>query len=85
MEKTFSQRMNELAAFLEGYTPLKVVKPTIEAGQPAKFVSFHGEHPEPYSDEALKKMKQNWREELLGLVGGSLIITLIFFGLISIL
>jgi len=54
MDKTFSRQMNELSSFIKGYTPLRVVKPTIECGQPANLVSFHGEHPEPYSDEQLE-------------------------------
>lgn len=83
MEKTL-HLLNKLAERRQT-KKMKIVGSTIECGQPAHLVSCRGEHPEPYSDEALKKMKQNWREELLGLVGGSLIITLIFFGLISIL
>ena len=33
MDKTFSRQMNELSSFMKGYTPLRVVKPTIECGQ----------------------------------------------------
>lgn len=64
---------------------MKIGMPTIEAGQPAYLVSFGDEHPEPYSDKILKKMKQNWLKEVLGFVVCSLIITSIFLGLISIL
>lgn len=63
----------------------KVIKPTIEAGQPAKLVSFHGEHPEPYSDEQLKALKRDILKEILGFIGCSAITTLVFIGLIAIL
>jgi hypothetical protein len=87
VDKTFSRQMDELFDFLKGYTPLRTVRPTIEAGQPSYLVSFNGEHPELYSDELLKKMKMKhrWFKEVLGLIGCSLFMTLIFFGLISIL
>ncbi len=63
----------------------KVIKPTIEAGQPSNLISFHGEHPEPYSDYQLDQLKHNQKSELLGLVGCAIIITLVFFGLVLIL
>lgn len=83
MDKTFSEQMNELSDFVKGYTPLRTVKPTIECGQPAHLVSFNDEHPEPYSDELLKKMKHHWLKEILGFVGCTIVITSMFFGLIS--
>lgn len=64
---------------------LKVIKPTIEAGSPAHLVSFGDEHPEPYSDEQLKALKRDTLKEMFGFVGCSIIITLVFFGLVLIL
>ena len=63
----------------------KVIKPTIEAGQPAHLIGFHGEHPEPYSDEQLEALKRDTLKEILGFGGCSAIIPLVFIGLIAIL
>jgi hypothetical protein len=64
---------------------MKIVGPTIECGKPAHLVSFHGEHPEPYSDEQLKALKRDSLKEMFGFVGCSVLITLVFIGLVLIL
>lgn len=64
---------------------LKVIKPTIEAGEPSNLISFHGEHPEPYSDEQLEALKRDTLKEILGFLGCSVIITFVFIGLVLIL
>lgn len=71
--------------FLKWRKSIKNAISAIECGQPSYLVSFDGEHPELYSDELLKKMKHHWFKEALGLVGGLLIITSMFIGLVLIL
>lgn len=64
---------------------LKVIKPTIEAGQPAHLISFHGEHPEPYSDEQLEVLRLQLCFEIIGFVLCLAFVGFVMIGLLAIL
>ena len=86
MENAFQEKtlhlLNKLA---ERRQPRNEIVGSTSNAETSHLVSCRGEHPEPYSDEQLKALKRDTLKEMFSFVGCSIIITLVFFGLVLIL